>query len=914
MKKGRILAGTFLLVMVLIPILILSGCSRGGGETASVITTPLQGQIQEVVLQPPPFPPPPVSLESKTGPSRAKSKTAPISTTLPAGWTSLSFPFDSLNSTEGFLYYLYKWNGTQYELVDPRSVISLDTREGYFGYSDYPTTISADGPYSGSIPSVNIRQGWNFFGYPRQIPIKVSKVTIRYQENIRSLAEATSPVSNPQSCGYYRLYTCEGNSWGQLRCDNPENTLDPWKGYWFYSWVDGAVLNLDPVLVLKYITPQVGPISGGTPVTLKGYNFLPGATVSFGGIAATGVTVVNDTTITCTTPPHAAGAVDVILTNPPGVAVTLPGGFTYVSGRSWTWSHPYPTRNRFRGIWGRYPNDIHAVGENGTICHWNGYKWKTRNLPYPWNTTTLYGVWGSDWNNVYAVGAGGTLFHYDGYNWGGMSYPWSTDLYCLWGSGPGDIFAGGTGSYIGHWDGSMWNGMENPNGYTRWGMWGSAWNNIYAVGHCYMGYAAIAWYNGTSWVDVPGVRTIPYPLYGVWGSGSSFYAVGGSGTILHGSGQSWSQWPNPPVWTCLYSIWGSGPSNVFAAGNGGNICQWNGTSWESMSSPTMDSLWGMWGFSGSNVYAVGDNGTIVNYNGSSWLPQSNYLGNYFLFGVWGNSISNIYAVGEAGGIFQYDGSRWNNRSLPYPYNAYDLFGVWGSGPGDIFAVGEQSNIFHYDGAGWSPMPSPPPPSHQLYNVWGSGPSDVYAVGDYGAVCRYNGASWSNEGVPTSETLYGLWGSGSGDVFAVGFNGSIIHYDGNSWSTMDSHTTNYLFGVWGSGPNDVYAVGGPDTILHYDGSGWAPMSCPTSGVYLYGIWGTGPSDVYASGTGGTLLHYDGNGDKVWTTMESPTGLELWRIWGTPSDVFTVGQDGTILRYTSVEPDPTPSPAPTPTPTP
>ena len=51
-------------------------------------------------------------------------------------------------------------------------------------------------------------------------------------------------------------------------------------------------------------------------------------TNSFGGSSATSVTVVNTTTITCDTPAHAGGAVDVVVTNDFG-SDTLRDAFTY---------------------------------------------------------------------------------------------------------------------------------------------------------------------------------------------------------------------------------------------------------------------------------------------------------------------------------------------------------------------------------------------------------------------------------------------------------------------------------------------------------------------------------------------------------------------------------------------------------
>jgi len=82
---------------------------------------------------------------------------------------------------------------------------------------------------------------------------------------------------------------------------------------------------------LTGVSPTLGPTAGGTSVTLTGQNFLSGAAVTFGGVAATSVVVVSATQITATTPPHAAGAVSVVVTNPNGQSATLANGFTYTA-------------------------------------------------------------------------------------------------------------------------------------------------------------------------------------------------------------------------------------------------------------------------------------------------------------------------------------------------------------------------------------------------------------------------------------------------------------------------------------------------------------------------------------------------------------------------------------------------------
>ena len=79
----------------------------------------------------------------------------------------------------------------------------------------------------------------------------------------------------------------------------------------------------DPPTVTS-ISPNNGPFSGGTSVSITGTNFVSGATVTFGGVAANSMNVVSTTSITATTPSHAAGSVDVTVTNPDGQSATLP--------------------------------------------------------------------------------------------------------------------------------------------------------------------------------------------------------------------------------------------------------------------------------------------------------------------------------------------------------------------------------------------------------------------------------------------------------------------------------------------------------------------------------------------------------------------------------------------------------------
>ncbi|MDH6628972.1 hypothetical protein M2271_006807 [Streptomyces sp. LBL] len=89
-----------------------------------------------------------------------------------------------------------------------------------------------------------------------------------------------------------------------------------------YTYID------DPTI--GTISPTSGSTSGGTAVTITGTNLSSTESVTFDGVAAP-FSVINATTLSAVTPPHAAGAFDVVVTNPSGSATAV-GGFTYITG------------------------------------------------------------------------------------------------------------------------------------------------------------------------------------------------------------------------------------------------------------------------------------------------------------------------------------------------------------------------------------------------------------------------------------------------------------------------------------------------------------------------------------------------------------------------------------------------------
>ena len=83
-----------------------------------------------------------------------------------------------------------------------------------------------------------------------------------------------------------------------------------------------------PKPTITQITPSDGPSAGGTTITISGVNLWGATAVTLGGIAASDVVVVNQSTVTTVTP-AGAGLVDVSVTTGSGTA-TLASAYNYV--------------------------------------------------------------------------------------------------------------------------------------------------------------------------------------------------------------------------------------------------------------------------------------------------------------------------------------------------------------------------------------------------------------------------------------------------------------------------------------------------------------------------------------------------------------------------------------------------------
>ena len=201
----------------------------------------------------------------------------------------------------------------------------------------------------------------------------------------------------------------------------------------------------------------------------------------------------------------------------------------------------------------------------------------------------------------------------------------------------------------------------------------------------------------------------------------------------------------------------------------------------------------------------------------------------------------------------------------------------------------------------------------LYSVYGLDDGTAFAVGEapdgYNIPWwRYSGGTWSVWATVPIGRFHGLWASAPDNAWATG---------GGTWSYQHDGSTVQLyycdgcwppeaapmsFGIWGDSSGSLIAVGTnghgrqyiPATVPWTQPVGWRVFPEIGTTFDLSDVWATSPTNVYAVGERGTILRYDG---AAWSQETGvPTFQSLSGIWGTsPTNVYAVGDYGTILHF-------------------
>lgn len=129
-----------------------------------------------------------------------------------------------------------------------------------------------------------------------------------------------------------------------------------------------ATIEVQSGATLTAINPTLGTASGGAGITLTGTGLTGATGITFDGVAATSVNVVNSTTVTAVTPAHAAGVVDVVIDTPAGPA-SLVDGYTFEP----TAVGQIAFGGTIAALNGGFENLIAAAVDNSTGIEWGRF-------------------------------------------------------------------------------------------------------------------------------------------------------------------------------------------------------------------------------------------------------------------------------------------------------------------------------------------------------------------------------------------------------------------------------------------------------------------------------------------------------------------------------------------------------------
>jgi hypothetical protein len=303
-----------------------------------------------------------------------------------------------------------------------------------------------------------------------------------------------------------------------------------------------------------------------------------------------------------------------------------------------------PATENLNAIWGTAANNVYAVGNKGTILHYDGTSWSSMASD---TTANLESIWGTSNSSIYAVGWSyddtytGHILRYNGASWSTLKTIPDVKFYAVGGT-YSYVCASGTDKYdqgvIYLKEGSAWT-LKYTSPYYRMTSYNDIWGYSYYGMHDYIYIVGEDLYDFNSEVilfqpelmdPISVERSISgYMLNGVWGAAPSewhLFAVGGKlGSV------SWIEHYNFSNWDSYFDyktepadVWGVSASDIYAVGTGSKIkiLHYNGISWESITSENIcktnphyfTNFNGVWGSSSTDFFVVGNCGAILRLN------------------------------------------------------------------------------------------------------------------------------------------------------------------------------------------------------------------------------------------------------------------------------------------------------------
>jgi hypothetical protein len=182
---------------------------------------------------------------------------------------------------------------------------------------------------------------------------------------------------------------------------------------------------------------------------------------------------------------------------------------------------------------------------------------------------------------------------------------------------------------------------------------------------------------------------------------------------------------------------------------------------------------------------------------------------------------------------------------------------------------------------------------------------VYVAGSFGVSHSAGDGQW------TAQTQAEQWGgyfhvrgSGSGDVYALGGlinlasnsapGGGVATLSAGQWSWTQLSPGDEMKDIaFTSRGEFIVGLSGQIWARSGDSGAWTQQQSPSLGD-IQGIWADDNGQLYAvAQTDGAVITSSGDGN--WTVQASLGVYDLWGIGGSGSQVYVVGDNGSIIHF-------------------
>ncbi|MBL8951500.1 MAG: hypothetical protein JNK82_12020 [Myxococcaceae bacterium] len=567
----------------------------------------------------------------------------------------------------------------------------------------------------------------------------------------------------------------------------------------------------------------------------------------------------------------------------------------------WCWENPLPQGNTLNAAWASSERDVWAVGNVGTLLHYNGQYWKTAPTP---TRLDLFAVHGTGASDVWAVGERGVVLRYDGQRWAlDHVSDAGLDLRAVAALPAGVVISGGAQGYVhqraasGAWSNGTTGVLTEVRALRAFSP-----TDVYAAGTGNLSQAA-RW-NGSAWsaIDTPGLG----PINALFGSSSSDLLSAGNGcqlAALMGGGLV----PVAAAAGCNVSavaLAGTRTGDLFIAGED-TVWYFDGGSAQSYATAPGQKFFGAAALDSGVAALVGSRGLVARATAGETLSRTSTGAAVDLNGVYAIDRNNVFAASSnPGGVFVRSTSSQAGRWAPFSGMAgpSSLNAIWGTTDGGSGGVqlytGSNSVPGQYRPAGFTIGPDLPPQyavtRHAGFIHFGTADGGHFRIAE-GALLT---SGLQQRFLPNStqrDTVRGLFSNGD-RLWGITEQGALIDGDGEIWPGIKPLVWPWPMRAVHGTPFDVaeplvVAVGHDGGIFMGGLVGAVRFVDAGTRDHLNGVYVADSARGYAVGAGGAAWRWNG---AAWSSLTAPTREELLGISGVPdAGVWAVGRAGTVL---------------------